>query len=289
MAKSGKTPTLKPELVAQLTIDRTGITVRPVPVRAKAAAWAAILGLYVIGWGEGVRVAIVMLFGWVSIPDEWPVGTVQDRTTSIVRDIAVVLIAAALIWAFRQYANASVRPASWRTSLKTFPVAYFAIAMGFGVRFGLDTVFGLTSNQFTTQPFDDPFLAVLNIVSDGMAGPTEELVLLALVVVALRATGHSWVVVVAAAIAVRVPFHLYYGWGAVGLAIWAVLMVLLYRRTGAILAIVLAHATFNVLTYAGDLGGLFKGVVILLGLGTVLTIFGNGVDRRAKEVAASTS
>jgi hypothetical protein len=114
--------------------------------------------------------------------------------------------------------------------------AYFVVALGFGASAGLNLIFGSTANQLPTQPIYDPVLNVLNIVTTGMAGPTEELVLLALVVVALRATGHSWAVVTIAAVALRVPFHLYYGWAAIGLAVWAALMVVLYRRTGAIVA-----------------------------------------------------
>lgn len=277
---------IQEEIAAQFAIDRTGITRRDVPARAKAAAWAAIVGVYVVGWGEGVRVAVAMLFGWSPVPDAWPTGTVPGRTESIVRGIAVVLIAAALIWAFRRYADAVVRPATWRTSVRTFPVGYAAVFLGFSAAGALSLIFGLPANEFVTQPIDDPLLTALNVIDNGMAGPTEELALLALVVVALRATGHTWPVVVIAAIAVRVPFHLYYGWGAIGLAVWAALMVALYKRTGAIVAIILEHATFNMLNYAGDIGGILKTVFALSGFAVVMVIIGNRIGKREKEAAA---
>ncbi|GEC76678.1 hypothetical protein GCM10010213_26250 [Microbacterium maritypicum] len=47
--KTTSLPNIKAEFAAQLAIDRTNIIRRAVPVRAKVAAWAAILGLYV-GW-----------------------------------------------------------------------------------------------------------------------------------------------------------------------------------------------------------------------------------------------
>ena len=277
---------IRAEITAQLTIDRTGITDRTAPMRAKAAAWVAIIGIYIVGWGDGVRVAIAMLFEWVPIPDEWPIGTVSGLTKNIVRDVAVVLIAAALIWAFRQYANASVPLAGWKTSVKTFPVGYVAVVLGFGISGILTTTFGFHANVFDVPHIDDPLLKVLNIVNSGMAGPSEELALLALVVVALRATGHSWTVVVLAAIVVRVPFHLYYGWGAIGLAVWAALMVVLYRRTGAIVAIILEHATFNLLNYAGEAGGLLRVLIAIAGFAVVAIVIGNAIGRREKAAMA---
>ncbi|MFD8770935.1 MULTISPECIES: CPBP family glutamic-type intramembrane protease [Microbacterium] len=273
------------EVAAQFAIDRTGIARRDVPARAKVAAWAAIAGIYLVGWSEGVRVAVVMLLGWTPVPDTWPTGTVATATAGIVRQIAVVLMAAALIWAFRRYAGAEVQRATWRTGVKTFPVGYLAVFIGFTLAGALSTVFGLPSNEFDLAPIDDPLLHVLNIVNDGMAGPSEELALLALVVVALRATGHSWTVVLIAAIAVRVPFHLYYGWGAIGLAAWALLMVLLYRRTGAIVALILEHATFNMLTYAGAIGWSLKLIFTLSGLVVVGVVLTKSIAQREKAAA----
>ena len=135
---------IRDEIAAQFAIDRTGITRREVPARAKAAAWAAIAGIYLVGWSEGVRVAVVMLLGWTPAPDTWPTGTVATATAGIVRQIAVVLMAAALIWAFRRYAGAEVQRATWRTSVKTFPVGYLAVFIGFTLAGALSTVFGLS-------------------------------------------------------------------------------------------------------------------------------------------------
>lgn len=274
---------LREEIRAQLAIDRTGIVGTVAPARAKAAAWAAIVGVYIIGWGEGIRRAIEMLFEWSPVPDEFPTGTVAGRTTSIIGDVAVVLIAAALIWAFRRYAGATVQAASWRTSIRTFPVGYFVVMLGFGIGGVLNTIFGFQANVFETPHIDDPLLLALNIVSGGMAGPTEELALLALVVVALRATGYRWWTVVAVAIVLRVPFHLYYGWGAIGLGVWAALMVVLYRRTLAIGAIMLEHATFNMFNYAGELGGTIKVLLTFAGAMVIIVLVGNAAGRREKE------
>lgn len=265
----------------ELAIDRTGIDGhRVVPLRAKAAAWAAIIGLYALGWGGGVQRAVEVAFRWVPAIEVWPVPSFPGQTSSLIRYLAVVLLAASLIWVFRQYAGARVRAATWTTSIKTFPVGYLAVTLGFAFATLLNRVVGFQENQLELSPIDDPLQLALSIVNDGMAGPTEELALLALVVVALRATGHGWWTVVIAAIVLRVPFHLYYGWGAIGLAVWAALMVALYRRTGAIVAIILAHATFNMLNYLGLVGGVVKPLIAVFG---ILVIMITPIHRFSRE------
>ncbi|MGO3233200.1 MAG: CPBP family glutamic-type intramembrane protease [Microbacterium sp.] len=250
----------------EVSIDRTGITAPRPTTRARIAAWAAILGVFLLGWGRATYNALEILLGWSTVPTHRPVGTTNGAVLALIQEIAIVLIAAALIWAFRQYAHARPAAASWRTSIKTFPVSYIAVLLGFGTASFVSWLFQLTEHTFGVEDLSDPLLAVLTIINAGMAGPAEELALLALVVVALRAAGHGWTIVFLAAAAVRVPFHLYYGWGAFGLAVWACLIVLLYKRTGAIAAIILGHATFNLVNYIPVIGGAPKLVIVLIGL-----------------------
>ena len=86
----------------------------------------------------------------------------------------MVVLAAALIWAFRQYAGARVRGGDWRTSIKTFPVGYLAPLVGFSFASLLNSVFGFQDNELEFPPIDNP-LHVFGILTTGMAGPTEEL------------------------------------------------------------------------------------------------------------------
>jgi hypothetical protein len=260
-------------------VDRTGIIPRPSTARAKAAAWASIVGLYLAGWGDGTYRAFAILLGWVPTPDTWPVGTVASRSQGIVQTLGIVIVALALIWAFRQYAAAQPPRVPLRTSLQAFLLGYVAVSTGFVLTAGIGELIGHPLNQFPVEPIDDPLLAVLNVIDDGMAGPAEELALLALVVIALRATGHSWTVVTIAAIAVRLPFHAYYGWSIIGLAAWAALMVLIYKRTGAILALILEHASWNMLNSAGEIGGVMKALFVVGGV-AVIVVFLVRIDRR---------
>lgn len=189
-------------------------------------------------------------------------------------------MAAALIWAFRQYAHARPAAATWRTSIKTFPVSYIAVLLGFIAASLMSRLFQLTGHTFDDEELSDPLLAALTIINAGMAGPAEELALLALVVVALRATGHGWTIVLIAAAAVRVPFHLYYGWGAFGFSVWACLIVLLYKRTGAIVAIILGHATFNMANYIPVIGGAPKLIAVAIGIWVIFMHLSNIMENR---------
>jgi hypothetical protein len=274
---------------AQLAIDRTGIVRRPAPARAKGAAWAIIIGAYLVGWWDGNVAAFKIALGLVPVPDHRPVGTVEGEVGALVSAVAAVLVASAGIWAFRQYANATPAVARWGTSIKAFFLGNFAVFVGFAIAAGISGIFSLPENRLELPPQVDPLLNTLDVINSGMAGPAEELALLALVVVALRATGHSWAMVIATAIVLRVPFHLYYGWGAVGLSVWAALMVPLYRRTNAIVAILLAHAVFNTLSYGGDVALLVKGLLPLIGAGIAIASVGKGVGRgrSAKQAAPS--
>jgi len=64
------------------------------------------------------------------------------------------------------------------------------------------------------------------------------------------------------AAALRVPFHMYYGWTTLAFALWAVGAVILYRRMANIVPFILAHATQNTVVSVGDMGGAWSLVAI---------------------------
>lgn len=78
-------------------------------------------------------------------------------------------------------------------------------------------------------------------VLDGLAGAvraavTEEIVVVAVPVLLLRAAGRRiGPLVIVVLLAARLSYHLYYGWGALGVLVWAALFLWLYlvrRRSG---------------------------------------------------------
>lgn len=134
---------------------------------------------------------------------------------------------------------------TWRAQVATFLVYLAIVFCVANLMLWLGDVSGLGVNRPTDLERSDGDLELLREISSGLAGPSEELALMALLVAVGRGAGWRWGVIVAVAVAVRVPFHLYYGWSAIAFALWAALVVLLYRRTGALLAVVLAHSAWN--------------------------------------------
>lgn len=248
--------------------DRTQLSVPLQTDRTlQSVAWAVVVSLFVIGWGPSTITAVSIALGNEYIPKPLPNGRL---VLDILLELGVAAAAAAVIVSMRYATGNKLASTPWRTQLKAFPIAMAASATGFGLHMLISSALGLTTRDYPSADYDTPTGYALNTVLSMMAGPSEELALMALVVTALRTTGYSWTVVCITAIAARVPFHIYYGWGALGLSLWAVLIVALYRRTNALLAIIAAHAAFNGLTFAGLPGGIIK--VLLVATGGILAL-----------------
>ena len=68
-----------------------------------------------------------------------------------------------------------------------------------------------------------------------LSGAVEEIIVLAVPVVALRAAGHRWPTILITAVLLRTAFHVYYGVIAIpGHLVWALALALLYIATGRI-------------------------------------------------------
>jgi len=89
-------------------------------------------------------------------------------------------------------------------------------------------------------------LTTAQVIAGVAAGILEEIVVLGFLVRRLEQLGFgsSWVVVIA--VAVRVSYHLYYGWNAVPIALWALASVLVYLRIRRLLPFILCHIAWDV-------------------------------------------
>lgn len=256
----------------ELNIDSTGISARNVEGwQPRAASWTAIVAVFVIGWARGTCIALRIALGYE--PAIRTTLSISDLVLSILQYGAIAAVAAVLILAFRQYSGARPVRASSRANLKTFFLAIDAMFLGWLaqgiVAQALTGMFGIPSYKPGPEQTTDLLTHILTIAEAAMAGPSEELALMALVVVALHATGYNRWVIVVVAILVRIPFHLYYGWSAIALFVWVVLTILLYWRTGAIVGIVLAHTVWDVLFYLPySISFVIK--VVLVGIGFVV-------------------
>lgn len=254
----------------QLAIDRTQL----VPAQrhlviVRVLAWLSIIGLYVAGWGKGTVQAVGILAGEVYIPLDYGPETLGRQLAGLAADAGVVLAAIVVLIAFRRYPAPAapfpvVRP---QTRLRAFFVAPLAVTLGFGLTGVVNALLG-GGNDYPHPSIDGWPAMALYAISGAMAGPMEELALLAVVVTVLRRSGYGWAVVCIAAVAVRVPFHVFYGWGSLMLAVWAVLMVALYRRVGTAVPIAAAHALWNFIATPGifEVTYLVKHACVIVGL-----------------------
>ncbi len=88
---------------------------------------------------------------------------------------------------------------------------------------------------------------IATVASAVKAGLVEEVCLLGLPVWCGRRLGWSPQTIVAFAVAVRVPFHLYYGWGALPVALWSLGLILCFLGlpVARVAPFVLAHICWD--------------------------------------------
>jgi hypothetical protein len=89
-------------------------------------------------------------------------------------------------------------------------------------------------------------LTVIQVAASVTAGIVEEVVVLGYLVRRLEQRGYDVSAVVAIAVAVRVSYHLYYGWNVVPIALWALVSVLVYLRIRRLLPFILCHIAWDV-------------------------------------------
>jgi len=107
------------------------------------------------------------------------------------------------------------------------------------------------------------------------AGLGEEVLITGMVTTTLEQAGfakRAWVIYLVA-IALRIPFHLYYGWAALGVVCFTVVNIWVYRRWRLLWPVVLAHTAYDAIEFAGSLVPKVAGLaLILLGLATVVMV-----------------
>ena len=86
---------------------------------------------------------------------------------------------------------------------------------------------------------------VYGLVTSVVAGVLEEVVVLGYLVRRLEQRGWSAESVIAVAVGVRVSYHLYYGPGAIPIALWALAAVLMYRRVRRLTPFIVCHVVWD--------------------------------------------
>jgi membrane protease YdiL (CAAX protease family) len=126
----------------------------------------------------------------------------------------------------------------------------FFLAMGGFIAF---LIVALIYQNVTTKVTGAPsqgsslWLIPVGLFVSAAAGFGEEMLITGMVVTTLEQAGfgkRAWVIYLVA-IALRIPFHLYYGWAAVGVICFTVMNVYIYRRWRLLWPIVLAHMAYD--------------------------------------------
>lgn len=145
----------------------------------------------------------------------------------------------------------------------------FFLMDGLGALLGYDPSF-----PYPNHPSGEYITA--KVFSAAAAGFTEEVFLVALPVLLLRSARRGWTEILVVLAVLRIVFHIYYGIAVVGLAPWAVVVVLFFRYTQAVWPLILAHSMTDLVSsaiqFGGDIGSLANlwYVVALVGAGWML-------------------
>ncbi|GAB4097630.1 hypothetical protein GCM10028787_31050 [Brachybacterium horti] len=238
-------------------------------------AWSLVIVVYLAGYGLAVWSAVWGLMGW-GVSTGQPPRSDDDRLTWLLLHLWVQLLLAFLCVA----ALWIVRSAHRRTHGNLLPLGVILACPGRSTWILVPAVMAVITGSFAVGSYaaaagvigpalsrdtttGGPLVvAVLAVVHSVVAGPMEEVAVLLVPVVLLRAGGYGWATVYATCISLRLAFHLDYGIPIVaGLTIWAALMVAIYRTTGQLFALVLAHGLYN------GLGGLEEVLRAYAGVG----------------------
>ena len=211
-------------------------------------AWVLVLGVYAAIYGRHAWSSVGIALG----------DPLSPRTSTDAERIALtctyLLIAAASVLILARLGRMSLDQVglggSWdraRVGLNVRIAILTALAMVAGLLLCalISILMDRPATGYPFVPLNEPWTWAAELFAGAAAGFQEEIPLVLVLVWALRSARYSWLVICIVAAVLRVSFHLYYGWEAVGLFIWPVLVVLLYARTGAIWGIIVAHAWLN--------------------------------------------
>ena len=149
-----------------------------------------------------------------------------------------------------------VRPPVERGPGWQFARSYFLAMGGFIAFLIVAVVYADVTNQNTGAPSqgNSLWLVPVGVFVSAAAGFGEEMLITGMVVTVLEQAGfgkRAWVIYLVA-ICLRIPFHLYYGWAAVGVICFTVINIWVYRRWRLLWPIVLAHATYDFVESVGQ-------------------------------------
>ncbi|MET9415863.1 CPBP family intramembrane glutamic endopeptidase [Streptomyces klenkii] len=204
-----------------------------------ARDWCLVAAGFLLAFGLTSAVAVqILLTGHIDLP-EWAVCYLPGMKAGFVVAAAALLLAHRWLGYTTRELGLAARPR------RSFPygaagaaaVAYLGMWIGFEVM-----------RLFPSPGFvpDGRTGAGEQLVANLHGALVEEALLLALPMAVMTRLRWSWQAQLAVLTVLRVPFHLYYGYGALALCvIWMAGYVLVYRRTRLVWPFMLAHFVYN--------------------------------------------
>jgi hypothetical protein len=237
-------------------------------------AYTEVLVIFALIFASGIINAAESLGGESVVPSgSWGAfapGTVNEVCNAAVIVIAVVLLAA------RRGVTAQLLGLRMPQSLPGVGPVSRAIRMA---AMGLLAFLagGIATSQLAgahhyQQPahLSAPYL-VYSLGGSLFSGVVEEMVALAFVVSTLRQARRPAAEIVVVAVLLRCSYHIYYGAGIVGIAIWATAFALLYLRFRSVIPLIILHVVWDSFQFLSLEWSAFTGLGLLLGLGFVIT------------------
>lgn len=122
-----------------------------------------------------------------------------------------------------------------------------ALTPAITVVFGCLEWFGVSDSGADSGLEPGPGVTPVELFHASIAGLVEEPILLALVFALGRRARWPWLLTLAVMVALRISFHIYYGWYCLFVLPWIAAAFLLYRWCPVLWPFVLAHGLFDVL------------------------------------------
>lgn len=236
-------------------VDRyiTPLTINPRAPLPRRFAWTLILGAYAVFWGPGIVDAIRYLMGALPLSEH----TVGRTLSQLSADVGALALGVALLTGLAWYCRVPAAAVGLgRSPDNNARQAWGALVAATAASLLMPALTIVTAwipglAGEVAYPFQPPVslgASLLDAFETGLGGAVEELLVLAVPVVTLRAAGYSWPVVAIAAAVLRAAFHVYYGPAVIpGAIAWALVVVGIYAWTARIWPIFAAHALHNIM------------------------------------------
>jgi hypothetical protein len=253
--------------------ERLSSSVEPPPPISARRAYTEVLLVFVLFFAASIISAGETLTGRVPAPSgSWGAFTpaaVEEVTDAAIAALVVILLSARRGLTPRLLGARLPRGADGKTSpgpaIRMAALGLVALLAG-GVITSLVATGHLPQQIHPTGPY-----LLYAVAGSLFSGVTEEMIALAFVVSTLRQARRPVPEILIVAVLVRCSYHIYYGVGVIGIAVWAAVFVLLYLRFGSVIPLIILHFFWDAVQFTGQKWHVVGGIGVLVGLALLVT------------------